>query len=99
MGTTRKRKQQRKPVVPIGVHYIKIDDDYYLYKKYGKLIIAKDPFYITDDLDELMDEISNSIKKWKFKPKLAELKKFYDQHNINETNNEETDIFKDYFGK
>ena len=99
MGTSRKRKPQNKPVVPIGVHYTKVDDDYYLYKKYGKLVIAKDPFYITDDLDELMDEISNSIKKWKFKPKLAEIKKFYDKHNINEQQNEETDIFKDYFSK
>lgn len=90
-----RRKQQNKPVYPTGIHYIKDGEDYKLFKKFGRNNALNDPFYITSDLSEMIDEIENSCRKWKCAVNLKDLKKFINKH----TEHEETSIPQSYFGK
>lgn len=93
----KKRTQPKAPAKPIGIHYKEQDGDFKLYKRWSKEKTASDPFYITDDLNEMIEEIQNCCKKWNCKVNLKELKQFIDKHNT-ETN-EKTTVPKSYISQ
>lgn len=93
----KKRKQQNKPNYPTSVHYEELDGEFRLYKVYGKKIV-QDPFYICDDLADMINEIEDSLKRWKCSINLKQLKIFINKHNNNNVANyEEPVIFKSNF--
>lgn len=76
----KKRKKQTSPVTPTGVHYTEKDGDFYLYKKWSKTKISSEPFFITDDIANLIEEIERRATSWKLALNLKDLKKFINKH-------------------
>lgn len=96
MAQSRPPKQKKNPV-PINIVYIENDGDFKLYKQWNKKTIAKDPYYICDNLEELIEEIEAGCMKWGIRLNLKELHKFINIHKNDQ--NEETNFPKSYLSQ
>jgi len=93
MSRDRKKPQKGNPK-PKGVKYTECDGTFKLYKIWSGNKVAGDPFYITEDLAEMVQEIEDKCKIWGFKIDLKELVKFINKHNTED--NEQSNFPKSY---
>lgn len=75
------RKTKQAPKYPKGILFTHNDGEYRLFKIWGKNATAGDPFYITGDLGEMLDEMTAKTKIWNCKIDLKKLNKFIQEHD------------------
>ena len=80
MAKNKKRKQPKKNPVPIGIEYVYDDGLFKLYKVWSKKNMSTTPFYITDDINEMVDEIAEKKEIWRVTIDFPKLLKFTEHY-------------------
>ena len=80
MAKNKKRKQIKPNPKPKGVEYRFEDGMFKLYKVWTSKVTAKQPYYITDDLDEMVSEIADFKEKYRVNIDLQKLIRFTEQY-------------------
>lgn len=75
----KRKKISQKIIKPSRVIWEEEDGEFRLYKYYGKKRI-EEPFYITDSLEDLIDELTEKVKRWQCKFDYVGFLKFIEKH-------------------
>lgn len=98
MANNRKNKTN-KPITPKGVD-IRIEDGLYrLFKVWQGDKIGKEPFFITDNIEEMVDKYKECCQNWKIKPNIKYIKSFINEHKKQEVTQDEANFLKGYHGR
>lgn len=80
MAKNKQRKQKKSNPVPKGIKYTYEDGYFKLYKIWSSKFTSSKPFYITDDISEMVDEIAEKKEIWRVTIDLKNLLKFTEQY-------------------
>jgi len=95
MARNKKRKtKKQKPVYPKAIEIVEEDETFKLYKIWSKNKRSSEPFVVSDNLADVVEEYQEKCEKWNIKPDMKTIFKLVNNHKSKEQNNEEADIFK-----
>lgn len=96
MARNKKRKpksKKQKPVYPKAIQIVEEDETFKLFKVWNGDKKSSEPFSVSDNLADILDDYKEKCEKWKIKPDMKIIKKLVNNHKSKETN-EEADVFK-----
>ena len=90
----RKHKKQPNNQYPKAIKIVDNDGEFRLFKVWVGNKVSKEPFAITENLEDLVEAYKEACEKWKIKPKVKEIKVLINNHQQKEVSNDKANFFE-----
>ena len=90
----KKHKKQPQHQYPKAIKIVDNNGEFRLFKVWVGNVVSKDPFAITENLEDLVDAYKEACEKWKIKPKVTEIKVLINNHQQKEVSNDKANFFE-----
>lgn len=99
MARNKKPRKKRTVVkTPKAIKIVDNNGEFRLFKVWNGDKVSKEPFAITDNLEDLVDAYKEACEKYKIKPKIKEIKNIISNHQQQKgVSNEEANFLKSYY--
>ena len=61
---------------PKDIHYEENGGEIRMYKVWSRKVTSKQPFVITDDIEDFVQQMASYSRRWNIQPKMKEIFKF-----------------------
>ena len=98
----RNKRPRKKQVTsyPKSIRIIDEDGEFRMFKVWGGKKVSKEPFIITDNLEDLVEAYEEGCTKWQIKPDIKYIRALINkyQQSKKEATNEQANFLKGHFG-
>lgn len=94
------KRPKRKRILayyPKAIKIVEEDNEFRLFKVWNGNKVSKDPFAVTDNLEDLIEVYKESCEKFGVKPKIKEIRELINHQQQTKVSNEEANFFKSYY--